>query len=464
MILLRRGRKMKKMLFVFLGMFPFVLSAGVLTLDEAIDRALHENPQIKASEFAMRKATWDRVNAWTLLIPSFSASSRYMWIDDRTFAERDFRRYLPEPIKSTIPQTVFQESYYTSLDVSMPLFNSSILNGLRIANASRKMAVEQYRSVRENTIYQVVSSYLNVLKSKELLTLQRDQMELSRRNFKKAERLEKAGRYSRGEALRWKLDMQQQQSQVVGNEATLRSQLAVLNRLLNTDISDANMLYVDVPEVLVQENERVAEMTDDDILKFVQIQDNQMVEANAALAAADQGRKVTWSAYHGSYTNYLPVVNASYSHAWRENNTLALDDYSPKTFLINVSVPLFTGFQNATAVKSAYYQYKQQEALFEDQIKSTRYLLTETVNRLISLKTQKALSITSRELAEHSYRMMVEQKEKGLVSNIDFIDAKLNLQRAEQDMINTQYDFIIVVVELYYLLGKLESLLYNTDR
>jgi outer membrane protein len=455
---------MKKILFMFLGILPVVLSAGILTLDEAIDRAMRENPQVRASEFAMRKAKWDQVNAWTQLMPSLSASSRYMWIDDRTFAERDFRRYIPSEWGIEIPQTVYQESYYTSLDVTMPIFNSNILNGLNIAKASRKMAVEQYRSTRENTIYQVVSSYLNLLKSKELLKLQREQMALSKRNYEKAERLEKAGRYSRGEALRWKLDMQQQQSQVVGNEAMLRSQLAVLNRLLNTDISDANTLHVEVPDNLIRESEQLGGKTDEELLVMLDIEDCQMVRVNAALNASDQGRRTTQALYRGSYANYLPVVNASYSHAWRENNTLELDDYSPRTFLINVSVPLFTGFQNATRVKSAYYQYKQQEALFEDQIKSTRYLLTETVNRLISLKTQKALSVTSHELADHAYRVMDEQKEQGLVSNIDFIDARLNLQRAEQDMINTQYDFTIAMVELYYLLGKMEAMVNESEK
>ena len=55
-------------------------------------------------------------------------------------------------------------------------------------------------------------------------------------------------------------------------------------------------------------------------------------------------------------------------------------------------------------------------------------------------------------------RLNPMQKERGLISNIDFIDAKLNLQNAELSDINNQYDFISAMVELYYLLGKLDSI------
>ena len=68
------------------------------------------------------------------------------------------------------------------------------------------------------------------------------------------------------------------------------------------------------------------------------------------------------------------------------------------------------------------------------------------------------MSKTNVELSEHNYRVVEQQREKGLISNIDFIDAKLNLQNANLSAITNEYDFMTAMVELYYLLGKLESL------
>ena len=72
-------------------------------------------------------------------------------------------------------------------------------------------------------------------------------------------------------------------------------------------------------------------------------------------------------------------------------------------------------------------------------------------------KTQIELSETNVEFNERNYNIVEQQKEKGLISNLDFIDAKLNLQNAKLSGIRNQYDFISAIVELYYLTGQLDS-------
>ena len=434
-----------------------------LNMDDAISRALSKNNLVRSSEFAIKKAKWDRKNAWTLLFPSLRVNTRYMWIDDSTFALRDFSRYfkdvpsIPGMPAFDIPQTVFQNSYYTSLDVSMPLFNSALLNGLFIANANVSMANHLNISARENIVFQVISSYLNVLRSKEILKLQQDYLKLSKMNFDKAERLFKAGRYSRTEALRWKVDFQQQKSVVVSSESTVRGSVSILHRLLNAKFNEQIEIQELIPKQLIEESEKLARLRDEEILKLIEIDNEQLIKANSSLAAARSNEKISKSLYRNSFASYLPNVSLNYSYSWWENNTIYLDNYSPETFVINLSMPLFTSFQNFSATKSAYYAHKQSEEQFHDQLQNIRYVLTETANKIINLKTQRELSKANVEYNEHNYRTVSQQKEKGLISNIDFIDAKLNLQNAKLNDISTHYDFISAMIELYYLTGKLDS-------
>ncbi|MBN2090213.1 TolC family protein [candidate division KSB1 bacterium] len=445
------------------GFFPIrcVFAAGEtnLTLNQAISQALRKNNQVRMSEFGLRKARWDRGHAWSLMFPGLSVNSRFMRIDDRTFAERDFRRYLPPEIRDQIPQTVFQESYFTSLDVNIPLFNGAILNGLFMANSNVDMASHLNESTRNQIVFQVVSTYLNVLKSQEVVALQQEYLELSKLNFEKAERLEQSGRYSKAEALRWKVDYEQQRSLVVSSESNLRSALTVLKRLLNLDMNVPVKLESTLPDYLMNKSENLAQLSSSEVLQLIQLSDEQLVEANAALGASRSSANISKLLYRNSYTAFLPNVSVSYSHSWRENNTLALDDYSPKTWMINLTMPLFTSFQNVTSSQSAYYDYKQSQEQFTDQLLNLRYILTETANKIINLKTQRELAKTTVDLSERNYRVISQQKEKGLVSNIDFIDAKLNFQNARLNQINTHYDFISAMVELNYLLGKINTLI-----
>ena len=463
-MVLRSKRSVVLLIIIFLVIGKPLISQDnsgsvYLTMENAIARALARNNQVKAAEFGIKKANWDKKNAWSRLMPFISLNSRFTRIDDRTFIERDFRRYMPPQIRDQIPQTFFQESYFTSVDVSMPLFNGALFNAISIANASQKMAEKTNESTRNNIIFLVVSNYLNVLKAIDLVNLQKEHLNLSELNYEKAERMYRAGRYSRTEALRWKIDYQQQKAQVVSSESSLRSAKTALARLVNADMTKLIQVDSRIPELLITESDKIAKLSDEEILRMIQIDTQQLIKANASLAAAKSNKEISKLFFRNSFSSYLPNVTFNYSHAWRENNTLALDDYSPKTVTVNLSLPLFTGFSNLSATKSAYYEYKQSQEQFSDQLQNTRFVLTETANKIINLKTQRSLSRTDVEYNENNYRVVEQQKEKGLVSNINFIDATVNLQNAKLNDVSNRYDFISAMVELYYLLGKLDSIL-----
>jgi outer membrane protein len=436
-----------------------------ISMEEAISRALSQNSQIKASEFSMRKANWDKKHAWTLLFPRLGFNTRYTKIDKQSFEERDFfrqniRLFFPSlPPNFEVPQSSYRESYYTSFDVSMPVFNGAIFNGLFIANAAEDASIQINESAQKNIVFLVTSSYLNVLKLIDVLQIQEEYLKLSKLNYDKAERMHEAGRYSKAEVLRWNVELQQQKSIVVNSQSQLRSAISILKRGVNISMQNDVEIENRIPDALKNESAKLSLMKDDQILNLIQLDDEKLIEVNAALAAAKSNEEISKHLYHNSYSSYLPNINLTYSHAWRENNTIDLDDYSPKTLMVNFSMPLFTSFQNFTSVKSLYYEYKSNQENFNHQLQNTRLLLTETVNKIINLKTQKELSEVNVKFNEKNYSIIEQQKEKGLVSNLDFIDAKLNLQNSKLENISTNYDFISAMVELYYLLGKLDTVI-----
>lgn len=441
-----------------------------ITLDEALSRALSHNNQLKASHYAVEKADWDKWHAYTQLLPSVSFNSRYMWIDDSTFALRDFSRYFQDSGDSQppqngffpnikIPQTVFQDAFYSSLDVSMNVFNWQIMNNINLAGAVQRMTLEQNESVRNNTLFQTISAYLTVIYANEILKLQEDYLNLSRLNYEKAQRMHQAGRYSKMEALRWKVDYQQQRSVVETSKSNLRSARVLLKRVLNLKMLQQIRTEDTIPARLMEEAKRVRNMPLKDILSIIELDDDELIKVNAALSAAELNTEVSRYNYRSNYGQFMPNLSMTYTYAWRENNTLELDDYSPQTFMINLNFPLFDSFKDYAHLKSDYSEYKRSQELLTDQVQNTRLVLTETINKIINMRTQIELSKTNVEYNEHNYNIVEQQKLKGLVSNIDFIDAKLNLQNAQLEDVKNQYDFLAGIIEIYYLLGKLDTLL-----
>ncbi len=428
-----------------------------LSLEEALGRALKKNNLILSSKYAYEQASWNRNRAWAELFPSISFNTRYMWIDDKTYAERDFRRYLPAELRDQLPQTVFQETYSSSIDLNMPLFNGVLLNGLFVAYENEDMAEKLKEGTEQETAFQVIKAYLDILKTDEIVSLQEEYLELSKMNYEKAERLFRADRYSQAEALRWKVDYQQQKSTLVNSQSIKRSAVINLERLINARLATNVVLEDIIPASLKVESDGIVKSEDTEIIALIDISDEELTKVNSRLAAGKSGKEISKLMYKNSYSSYLPNVSLSYSYGWRENNTLELDDYSPKTLMVNLSIPIFSGFQNYTKVKSTYYEYKKAEEDFKDQLLSTRMLLQDIANRLINLKTQKELTKLSYDYAEKNYRIVKQQKEQGILSNIDFIDAKLNLQNAKLNKISAEYDLISTMVELYYMLGKINQ-------
>lgn len=446
--------------FLIIMSFTFTVKAQskIISLEEAINSALLSNNQVKSSQYALEKAKWDRYQAWAQMIPTVDFNTRYTWIDDRTFAERDFRRYFPEEMQKEIPQTVFQETYGSSIDVSANLFNGVLMNGISIANANLDVNKYMNTSTKQNIIFQVIRTYLDVVKNKEMVSLQKEYLELSKLNYEKAERMFTANRYSETEALRWKVEFEQQKNSVVQYENLLRGSLIQLSKLININVNPNN-LNVTIPTNLMNDIQNLINMEEDELIKFIDLPAEKLSEVNSQLAAIKAGTEVSRLLYKNNYSSYLPVITAHYSHSWRENNTIALDDYSPKTFMINLKVPIFSGFQNYTKLKSSYYEYKKSEEDYNDQILGIKYLLTDAVNRILSFKMQKTLSESSLLLSEKNYSMIETQKEKGLVSNIEFIDAKLNLQNSKLNKVIVTYDLTSTAVELLYMLGKIETIM-----
>lgn len=432
----------------------------MITMEEAINRALKLNNQVKSSEYAMEKASWNTNHAWSRLFPVISFNTRYTWIDDSTLALRDFSRYFQDPdLPFKIPQTVFQNAFFTSLNLSMTVLNPSLFNRISQANIGEEIARDLNTSTRRTIMFQVIRTCLEVLKRKEIYENQLEYLELSRLNYEKAERLFKSGRYSKTESMRWKVDYQQQMSMVTTSESNLRSARIFLGRLLNAKAGEFFRVENRIPKYLLDESKKLINMSDQNLLALIQVDEAELIKLNTDLSAAKRNEDLSQTIYRNSYNNYLPIIDLSYTYAWRENNNIALDDYSPKTLMVNFSLPIFTSFQNYTQLQSSYFDYKQSQENFYDQLQNLRYVLTETVNKLVNLKMQNELSKISLEFNQRNYRIIEQQKESGLVSNIDFIDAKLNLQDANLTDVSNNYDFITGMVELYYLLGKLETII-----
>ena len=280
--MLKKRTRLSLILLCLLFVSLHAQETSFLSMEAAVNKALEQNSNVLSGKYGLQKAKWDKFHSWTLLLPTASFNTRYTWIDKETLALRDFFRqnihmFFPNlPPGTEIPQTVFQEAYYTSFDVNMTLFNGAIWSGIAYAGVAKDLAAWQFTATQNITVFQVISTYLNAIYARDILKLQEEYLTLSELNYQKAERLQKAGRYSKLEALRWKVDLQQQKSSVSVSASGLRTALAALARVTSTPMDVKIQMEDKLPENLAQESIRLQNLDDGSLLKMIDLNENEL--------------------------------------------------------------------------------------------------------------------------------------------------------------------------------------------
>jgi outer membrane protein len=160
-----------------------------------------------------------------------------------------------------------------------------------------------------------------------------------------------------------------------------------------------------------------------------------------------------------SYGNYLPSLSFSANYGYESDHLFPLRDSwdgGRKSWRLglNLSLPIFTGFQRLFAVGSAKAQVKSAEYYRET---VERNLVVELKNRYLEVEESKEmleLARESLELARESYEAARERYNLGAAPILELIDAELSLVRAEGARAEALYDYRLGVERLKTLVGK----------
>ena len=129
----------------------------VLTLEQALEIALSENPTVKIADETIQAKKYAKKGTYAALWPDISASG-------------SFQRYIEKPSFHIMGQTVKMGTTNTvsgGLQAAMPLVNAQLWKSLKLSAMDVELAVEQARSSRIDMIEQVSKAFYQVLLAKD---------------------------------------------------------------------------------------------------------------------------------------------------------------------------------------------------------------------------------------------------------------------------------------------------------
>ncbi|MEJ6792356.1 MAG: TolC family protein [Lacinutrix sp.] len=337
--------------------------------------------------------------------------------------------------------------------------NQTIFNGFRLTNLYKQSELSletntlELQRIKDDISLNVVNSYLNILFNKENLETANAQYQFSKKQLNQVQELVDAGVQPKANIYDAQATLSRDLQSVTVAENSYELSLLTLSQLLQVEFNGFDVEVIDV-------NDPSAELMYKDvtpILDYAYSNRSEIKVAEKNIESAKIGTEISKSGFSPRVTgSYNFGTNAFFTNVNRNEDPFftQLNDQKGHSFGLNVSVPIFSGYQNKTAVAKSEIQ--EQNALLR--LEQTKLALEANIQRAFTdaksaLRAYEAAksSLESQELAfgnaEQRYNI-------GVMNAFDLEQSRLRLVNAEASLINAKYDFVFKTKVLDFYLGK----------
>ena len=449
----------------FVGNPKEIVADKTYTLVSVMQEAITENLELQTIEKDISLTKKDLELAKSDYLPNITAGVTGTYVDAQLAEVSNGQS--PEITTSgnvTLQQTIFSEAANA---------NISIQKSLRDAQQ------ENYNSEALNTVFNTATAYFTALILKANLSIQNQNLELTKYNLKIATENYEAGQAGKSDVLRFKSEMAQNTQQMVEAINKLEQGYYVLNQLLNNPIDTK----IDVEEAELKKGvfsnynyEQLGQFLDDPTLRFpfIKFLVQEAINNAPELKALDYNVKATERSerLYGA-GRFLPTfaLQGQYNYEFSRSGTgssfpsgfpVIPDGYY--TVGLNVSLPIFNQNRQNINKQIATLQ-KEQLEISRDNItlnieKNINDAVLQLINQISNIQLSKVFEDTAKEaldLTQTSYA-------NGAVNIVQLLDAQNNYLQAQLASANATYNYLQSSMQLERSLGLFFLLQDESER
>ncbi len=411
----------------------------MLTLDQALEIALSENPTVKIADQTIQAKKYAKKGTYADLWPTISASASY-------------QRYIEKPSFHIMGQTVKMGTTNTmagGFSAAMPLVNAQLWKSLKLSGMDVELAVEQARSSRIDMIEQVSKAFYQVLLAKDSYEVYKRVYDNAVENHKVVEKRYSVGQVSEYDFIQSQVRVANAEPNVFNAENTIALALWQLKALLGMDLDypvdcvGSLAEYEDDMTSMIE----VGELANNSTLKQLDIQENMLRQTLKVQRAAK-----------------LPTLSGSINYQWTAmDESLRISSYNwmgSSTAMFSLNVPIFAGGKRSAAINQAKINITNLQLQRENTERQLRTAaLSYYSNMQTNLKQYHAAAQTISQ-AKRGYDIAVKRYEVGSGTLVEVDNSQLAYTQAELTRSNAIYNYLINQVSLEKLSGDTYN---NTD-
>ena len=432
-------------------------NAPVLTLNQAMARALEANVDLQATRINDEISINDTGIARSFLLPQLDANTSYETIDQDRASPQSFAENSADA-GIVASQTIYSDDQWANYTISKFLETSTNL---------------ETQIILLDTLQLAATAYLNVLQTIALEEVQKSNVEVTRDNLELAKDRVRIGNTSRADELRWLSEIAVDRQSLLAAEADRLVAETELSRILHLTPKEAIRPSDDSIKQVLKELNRPQnrDLYDNPLAweNFIEFQTNIAVENAPEVKRFDyllkaQDRQIT--ADRRAY--YVPDIslNSSFSeniHRSGEGSDLSGTGITDDNWSIGVqaTLPLFTSGQLSNQLNRSRNEHRQ---LLLQQVAEKERVETRMRSALFNAAASHSsirLALDAAAAASENLELVTDSYSEGALSITDVIDAQDAALSAQLQAAAARYQFLIDLVDVLRAESNFELLLQN---
>ncbi|HIW98044.1 MAG TPA: TolC family protein [Candidatus Tidjanibacter gallistercoris] len=418
-----------------------------LTLDQAIEIALDENPTIKVADMEIERQDYVRKETVGNLLPSLSASGQYSY---SIIKQKMSKSGLSFGADNTVT---------LGANLTVPLFVPAVYASLKLNDAQMAEAVESARSSRVTMVNEVRKAFYNMLLLQESLAVLRESEKIMQETVDNTRMMYEAELGSEYDYITAQSNLSAIMPNIIQTEGSIQVADFYMHMLLSLPNDVAIELVGDLDsysgDIINRDGSYSTDISNNSDLKLLDIQER-MLEAQLKVTNAQ--RMPTLSAF-GSFSLYgndMPEINfgdiaGSGSAA---NSAKQFWWQHPASVGVSISIPIFSGNKinnQAKQAKIAIDQLRMQRVYTEE---STNMQVRTSISNLVTALSKMKANETSMAQARKAYDITNARYTGGAGTILELNSAQLQLTQARLNYTQAIYDYLAAEADYEKIIGR----------
>lgn len=407
----------------------------VLTLEQALEIALSENPTVKVAEQEIEKTEYARKGTYAALFPQIDFSASY---------DRTIKKQVMYFDNQSVPVGT-DNNYSLGFSAAMPLVNAQLWKSLDISALDVELAVEQARSSKIDMVNQVKKSFFAVLLAKDSYEVFLESYHNAMENYLDIERKYNQGLVAEYDLIRADVTVKNTEPNVFQAENALALAKWQLKALMAVDL-DLNI-------------ECQGELTDyeTDMYTDYVSSDTNLVE-NSSLVQMDIQTEQLQETLKMQKYEYIPTLSLTTNYQWTSmNDNFKFKDYvwNPYSVVgVTLAVPIFSGGSKYNNIRQTRVTINQIKLQREDTERNLELAVKQYRDNMATNIKQLEAARKAVDQSERGYLIAQKRYDTGAGTLLEVNDAELAMTQAKLNFNQAIYDYMVAKADLDKTLGR----------